>query len=161
MTGHAQNPATCRRKVAPPSGSADINIEAVPRGKGMNRKRILIVDDEPYLTSLVAQALKKRGHAPEVARDGKLGLAAARREPADLIITDFQMPACDGLSMAKQLKASSETADVPIIMLTGRGHRISPTEQAQTNIKAMVPKPFSMRELLARVDETLQENKAA
>lgn len=123
--------------------------------------RILLVDDEPYLTSLVAQALQKRGDNPEVARDGNAGLAAARRARPDLIVTDLQMPGCDGLTMAKQLKQDAQTADVPLIMLSARGHRVPPSEQGQTNIRSIVAKPFSMKQLLAQIDEVLAERNAA
>ncbi|HMO24641.1 MAG TPA: response regulator [Tepidisphaeraceae bacterium] len=126
----------------------------------MSAQRILLVDDEPYLTSLVSQALQKRGDKPEVVRDGNAGFAAARRERPDLIVTDFQMPGGDGLSMAKQLKQDAHAADIPLIMLSGRGHRVPPSEQMQTNIRAIVAKPFSMKQLLAQIDEVLAERNA-
>jgi DNA-binding response OmpR family regulator len=127
----------------------------------MAKLRVLLVDDEPYLTALVAQALTKRGDSARITCNGREALAATANEAFDLVITDYQMPVCTGLELATQLKAAPFTANTPVIMLTARGHRISPTEQARTNIKWIVAKPFSMRELLMRIDETFNESAAA
>ncbi|HEV7298861.1 MAG TPA: response regulator [Tepidisphaeraceae bacterium] len=127
----------------------------------MSNRHFLLVDDEAYLTTLVAQALKKRGDTVEVARDGNLAIAAVRQRRPDLIITDYQMPNCDGLTMATRLRQSPETMHIPLIMLSGRGHRITPAEQAQTNIQRILEKPFSMRELMTVLDEVLATHAAA
>jgi CheY-like chemotaxis protein len=75
----------------------------------------------------------------------------------DLICSDFQMPLMSGLELAERLKATAETAHIPILMLTARGHRITPTQLAQTNIRTMLAKPFSARELVAKLQEVAFE----
>ncbi len=115
--------------------------------------KLLVVDDEPYLTELVAQSLERAGYAVTVCSDGEEALEAARRERPDLIVSDYQMPLMDGFALAVRLKETAETSHIPVIMLTARGHRLSPTELARTNIRELMPKPFSARQLKARIVE--------
>jgi two-component system phosphate regulon response regulator PhoB len=119
----------------------------------MASPKLLVVDDEPYLTELVAQSLERAGYSVFVANDGEEGFEAACRESPDLIVTDYQMPVTDGFSLACRLKETGQTANVPLIMLTARGHRLSPTDLARTNIKQMLAKPFSARQLKALIEE--------
>jgi DNA-binding response OmpR family regulator len=119
----------------------------------MASPKLLVVDDEPYLTELVAQSLERAGYSVVVANDGEEGFEAACREKPDLIVTDYQMPIIDGFTLACRLKETAETANVPLIMLTARGHRLSPTDLARTNIKQMLAKPFSARQLKALIEE--------
>jgi DNA-binding response OmpR family regulator len=127
----------------------------------MAQLNFLLVDDEPYLTTLVAQALTKRGDLATIANNGRDAMALATSQRFDLIVSDFQMPICNGLELATQLRQAPKTANIPVILLTARGHRITPTMQAATNIKWIVSKPFSMRELLTRIDEVFKESLAA
>jgi len=121
----------------------------------MGTKQVLVVDDELYVTTVLAQKLRQGGHVVRSASDGEEGVAAALDVVPNLIITDFQMPLMTGLEMAARLRETATTAAVPILMLTARGHRVTPAELAATNIKAVLPKPFSIRQLLAKVDELL------
>jgi CheY-like chemotaxis protein len=104
---------------------------------GLNGCTILVADDERYITTTIS--LKLRVHWP------------------DVICTDYRMPLMSGLQFAKRLLASPATAHIPVVMLTTRGHRMSPTEAAQTNIRALLGKPFSTRELLAKLQEVVLE----
>ena len=123
---------------------------------------IIIADDEPHLTHIVAFNLRKAGLTVHVAVNGAECVKLATASAPDLIVSDFQMPVLDGLSACIQLKADVRTAHVPVIMLTARGHRIMPEELARTNIKALLPKPFSARDLLAKIGEVLAtQTKAA
>lgn len=119
----------------------------------MDVPKLLVVDDEPYLTELVAQSLERAGYAVVVASDGEEGFDAALRELPNLIITDYQMPVTDGFALACRLKDTPQTSHIPLIMLTARGHRLTPTDLAKTNIKQMLPKPFSARQLKQLVQE--------
>jgi CheY-like chemotaxis protein len=85
---------------------------------------------------------------------------AAKKRP-NLIITDYQMPIMNGLTACIQLKQNPITADIPILMLTARGHRLSPEELSQTNIRLMMPKPFSVREVIAQVENLLHAAQTA
>jgi two-component system phosphate regulon response regulator PhoB len=119
----------------------------------MKRTSILLVDDEPYLTFMVGSRLRERGADVRIAANGEEALRMAREQRPDLVITDFQMLRMSGLDLAKTLRSQNETADVPIIMLTSRAHRVSPQELAATCIKHLVAKPFSFRELVPLVAE--------
>ncbi len=119
----------------------------------MQRTSILLVYDEPYLTFMVGSRLRERGAEVRIASNGEEALRMAQEQRPDLVITDFQMPRVSGLDMAKAMRARNETADVPIIMLTSRAHRVSPQELAATSIKHLVAKPFSFRELVPLVAE--------
>jgi DNA-binding response OmpR family regulator len=121
----------------------------------MGHGQILVVDDEVYVTTMLAQKLRASGHAVRCAGDGEEGFAAALEVVPDLIVTDFQMPLLSGLEMAKRLRQTPGTAGVPLLMLTARGHRIEAAELAATNIRQMLPKPFSMRSLTAAVEALL------
>ena len=122
--------------------------------------RVLIVDDERYLTSIVSLKLRQAGYEVEVTGDGEEALVAAREAAAagrgfDVIVTDFQMPIMSGLDLCQQLKAEPATANVPVVMLTARGHEIPPGETDTTNIRSLMAKPFSARELVEKVREIL------
>lgn len=119
----------------------------------MTRTSILLVDDEPYLTFMVGSRLRERGADVRIAASADEALKMAAERRPDLIITDFQMPRMSGLDMARALRSKPATADVPLIMLTSRAHRVSAQELATTSIKHLVAKPFSFRELVPLVAE--------
>ena len=119
----------------------------------MTAKTIIIADDEPHLTHIVAYNLRKAGLTVHVANNGAECVKLATAAPPDLIVSDYQMPILDGLQACMKLRADPRTAAVPVIMLTARGHRISPEDLAKTNIQGLLPKPFSARDLLAKIEE--------
>jgi len=114
---------------------------------------ILVADDEAYVTTVVGAQLRRRGYEVIVAGDGQEALALAQEHHPDLIVSDYQMPLVSGLEMAMQLRKDARTCDIPIIMMTARGHRLRPSELAQTNIQCLQSKPFSIKELLSKVEE--------
>jgi two-component system, OmpR family, alkaline phosphatase synthesis response regulator PhoP len=118
-------------------------------------KRIILVDDEAYVTTTLASKLRKVGHEVSVASNGEEGLALVTRNPPDLLITDFEMPLMSGYEMSVKLKSQPGTDEVPVLMLTARGHQLTPTELAKTNIRMLFAKPFSARELVATVQSIL------
>lgn len=124
-------------------------------------KRIIVADDEAYIRATLSTKLKQAGHDVSVATDGADALSQATQHPPDLVVTDFQMPGLSGYEMAVQLKEQPSTRDVPVIMITARGHILSPEELARTNIKHLLSKPFSSREVLTRVSELLDPPKNA
>ena len=89
------------------------------------------------------------------ATNGVDALRLAREHHPDLVVTDLQMPGGDGLSLCLKLNEQPDTAAIPVIMLTGRGYKVPPSDLVRTNIKSMVPKPFSPRQLLGKVREFL------
>jgi two-component system phosphate regulon response regulator PhoB len=116
---------------------------------------ILVADDEPHIRLVVSQRLREAGFTVIEARDGEEALELAQATPPDLVITDFQMPLLSGVELCMALRARKATAHVPAIMLTARGHAVKPDNLSQTNVKELMSKPFSARELLVRVQRVL------
>lgn len=121
----------------------------------MGSRTVVIADDEPHLVHILAYSLKKAGIVVETAANGAECVELAVRLRPDLIVSDYQMPMLDGLGACIKLKQDIRTAGIPVIMLTARGHRLTPEELAQTSIAAVLPKPFSARVLLAKIEEVL------
>ncbi|MGD8737202.1 MAG: response regulator transcription factor [Anaerolineae bacterium] len=115
--------------------------------------RILIVDDEPPIVDLLAYNLKRAHHEVLIARDGQEALDVAQREQPDLIILDLMLPVVDGLEVCRALRRQR---DVPIIMLTARDGEIDRVVGLEMGADDYVVKPFSVRELMARVKSVLR-----
>lgn len=125
--------------------------------------KVLIADDESHVTYMLAMKFKRPDVEVLTANDGEEAYELACTHRPNLIVTDFQMPVLTGYEMAVKLRENFETTNIPLIMLTGRGHRLSPTDLAKTNIQHLVPKPFSARDLLERAAEFIsvyQDNAA-
>jgi DNA-binding response OmpR family regulator len=115
--------------------------------------RILIVDDEPPIVDMLAYNLKRANYEVLIARDGEEALAQARREQPDLIILDLMLPRLDGLEVCRALRRER---DVPIIMLTARDAEVDRVVGLELGADDYVVKPFSVRELMARVKNVLR-----
>jgi CheY-like chemotaxis protein len=125
---------------------------------GARIRRIFVADDEPYVTTILASKLRLMGAHVTTCSDGEETFARAAENPPDLIITDYQMPVMSGFEMSLRLRQDPRTQSVPVIMLTARGHHLTEAQVAKTNIKAMFAKPFSAKEVLAKVHELLGPN---
>jgi two-component system response regulator RegX3 len=110
--------------------------------------RVLIVEDEPGLAESVRYALESEGFEVMVAPTGLNGLDAARRSGPDLVLLDLMLPEMSGLDVCRQIRASS---DVPIIMLTAKDSEADKVTGLELGADDYMTKPFSMRELIARV----------
>jgi two-component system response regulator VicR len=115
--------------------------------------RILVVDDEPPIVEILAYNLKRANYEVFVARDGEEALDKARRELPDLIILDLMLPRLDGLEVCRALRRER---DVPIIMLTARDEEVDRVVGLELGADDYVVKPFSVRELMARVKNVLR-----
>jgi two-component system response regulator VicR len=115
--------------------------------------KILIVDDEPPIVDLLSYNLKRANYEVVVARDGELAIKQARQEQPDLIILDLMLPQLDGLEVCRILRRER---DVPIIMLTARDAEVDRVVGLELGADDYVVKPFSVRELLARVKNVLR-----
>lgn len=124
----------------------------------MNNKTILVVDDEPHITHVLALKLRSAGYTVETAGDGEEGFDMARQIQPDLIITDLQMPYLTGLEMCQKLRTAPETSKIPALLLTARGYGLSPEDLATTNILEMLTKPFGPREVLEKVNAVLSDH---
>jgi CheY-like chemotaxis protein len=121
---------------------------------------ILIADDEHYIRAVVATKLRGAGFTVVEARDGEEALDLAGESVPDLVVTDLQMPWCNGVELCAHLKQREATATTPAVLLTARGHLCSPEELAATNIRAVIAKPFSASQLVETVRRLLAERGA-
>lgn len=126
-----------------------------------DRPRVLVVDDEAHIVHVVTLKLQNAGFEVITASDGEEGLAVATDQLPDLIVTDYQMPFVSGLEMCTRLRQQEQTSHIPALMLTARGFSIPPQDLAQTNIRQVLSKPFSPRDILARVQELIDRPEAA
>jgi two-component system alkaline phosphatase synthesis response regulator PhoP len=116
--------------------------------------RILIVDDEPEMVRGLADNLRFEGYHAVTATNGEEGLALALREAPDLILLDIMMPRLSGWDVCRELRQRG--IDVPIIMLTARGQEADRVQGLELGADDYLSKPFSLRELLARVRAVLR-----
>jgi two-component system alkaline phosphatase synthesis response regulator PhoP len=120
----------------------------------MMKTRILIVEDEPAMVAGLRDNFEYEGYDVISAQDGVAGLERALAEHPDLVVLDVMMPRMSGLDVCKQLKAKRPS--LPIIMLTARGQEIDKVVGLELGADDYVTKPFSIRELLARVKAVLR-----
>ena len=111
-------------------------------------KQILIIDDDIELCELLAEYLTSEKFTPTCVHSGKTGLSAALEGKFDLIILDIMLPEMNGLEVLKQLRTSS---NIPVIMLTARGDEVDRILGLELGADDYLPKPFSPRELIARI----------
>ena len=117
---------------------------------------ILVVEDDRDIAELVAHTLRKAGHEAEIASSGTAALARVRTAPPDLLVLDVMLPGMDGLMVCQALRADPATAAIPIIMLTARAEEAERIEGLELGADDYVTKPFSPRELTARVAALLR-----
>jgi len=118
---------------------------------------ILVVDDEPHITEVVHDYLKQAGYRVLTASDGQTALTLARHEHPDLLVLDLMLPGgLDGLDVCRRLRQDPGLADVPIIMLTARVEETDKLIGLELGADDYVTKPFSPRELVARVRAVLR-----
>src|SRR5438128_10458415 len=116
-------------------------------------KTVMVVDDEPKIVQLARDYLEHAGFAVVVAHDGKAALATARAAKPDLVVLDLGLPELDGLDVARRLRGES---NVPIVMLTGRSEESDKLVGLELGADDYVTKPFSPKELVARVRAVLR-----
>ena len=117
--------------------------------------RILVVDDEPAIVDMLAYNLERANFRVAIARDGEEALAKAQQQQPDLIILDLMLPRLDGLEVCRALRRER---DVPIIMLTARDSEVDRVVGLELGADDYVVKPFSVRELMARVKSVLRRS---
>ncbi len=117
----------------------------------MPRERILVVDDEPSIASLVAQALKRKGYECSSAHDGDEALEVITQTHPDLVILDLMLPGMDGWEVCRRVKSDPELKNTPILMLTARRDEEDLVAGLEIGADDYMKKPFSLPELGARV----------
>ncbi|HVH13250.1 MAG TPA: response regulator, partial [Longimicrobium sp.] len=116
-----------------------------------NGARVVLADDNTDMRGYVARLLTQQGYRVEAVSDGMEALAAARREAPDLVLSDVMMPGMDGFELLDALRADTGLREVPVILLSARAGEESRIEGMRTGADDYLTKPFSARELLARV----------
>jgi DNA-binding response OmpR family regulator len=119
----------------------------------MKRARVLVVDDEADIRSLVAELLRRAGHDVVEAENGRAGLRSLHAVPPDLVLLDVSMPDMDGWQTLERIR---DLSDVPVLMLTARGDELERVRGLQAGADDYVVKPFGRQELLARVQALLR-----
>ena len=121
-------------------------------------KHILVVDDEADLVELVSYNLRKDGFIVDSASDGETALTKVRKGKYDLAILDLMLPGIQGMELCRILRNDSKTARLPIIMLTAKGEEVDRIVGLEMGADDYMTKPFSPRELIARVKAVLRRS---
>ena len=124
----------------------------------VKRERILVVEDEPDILEVIRHNLAREGFRVTPSRDGEQGLESARKEAPDLILLDLMLPGLDGLGLCRRLRRQSS---LPILFLSARGTEDDTVAGLEEGADDYVAKPFSPRELMARVHALLRRAGAA
>jgi len=120
------------------------------------KDKILIVDDEKDIVKMIEYNLKKEGYRTVACYDGEDAIEAARKEHPDLMVLDLMLPVMDGLEVCRALKKEPPTAKIPIIMLTAKRQESDKVVGLELGADDYMTKPFSPRELLARIKAVLR-----
>ncbi|MBW7837006.1 MAG: phosphate regulon transcriptional regulator PhoB [Sphingomonadales bacterium] len=123
--------------------------------------RLLLIEDDLSLTELIRYNLEQEGFAVTVTTDGEDGLAQALEMPPDLIILDWMLPSLSGIEICRRLRRAPATANVPVIMLTARAEEADRVRGLDTGADDYLTKPFSPRELIARIHAILRRIRPA
>ena len=120
-------------------------------------KKILVVDDEPFIVQMVTSRLKAAGYETISASDGEEGLAKAHSENPDLIILDIMMPKMDGFAVCATLKQDERYQKIPVILFTAKaGEEARQIGLEDCGADDYLPKPFEAQTLLAKISEFLK-----
>src|SRR5688572_4968913 len=118
--------------------------------------QILVVEDDPDIAQLIGHYLEKAGHTVEFLSSGAAVMPAVRRRPPDLVVLDLMLPELDGLMICQAMRTDPQTAAIPIIMVTARGEEADRIAGLELGADDYVTKPFSAKELAARVGALLR-----
>jgi two-component system phosphate regulon response regulator PhoB len=127
----------------------------------MNRGRLLLVEDDPALAELLIWNFRREEFSVQHTPDGEEALLLAQEAAPDLVLLDWMIEGLSGLEVCRRLRRLPETANVPIIMLTARGEEADRVRGLETGADDYVTKPFSPRELVARVGAVLRRVRPA
>ncbi len=129
------------------------NVQSIEGSKGV-MQRILVIDDDPAVTSLLKRGLSYEGFAVDTAKSGAEGLAIARERPSDLVILDVMMPGLNGFEVLQRLRTADE--QLPVLMLTARDAPGDQVQGLESGADDYVIKPFTFEVLVARVHALLR-----
>ncbi len=122
----------------------------------MNRKKIVIIEDEPDILEVLSYNLKREGFVVNSALDGDTGLALVRKEKPDMVLLDLMLPGTDGIKICSSIKNDNELLHTLVIMVTAKGEESDVVLGLGVGADDYISKPFSPRELVARVKAVLR-----
>jgi CheY-like chemotaxis protein len=122
--------------------------------------RVLVVDDEPDLISLLVDQLTALGHDVIVARDGVQGVQEALARRPDVVLTDVIMPFMDGPEMLERLRAEPETRGIPVIALSALTDSKTRARMSSLGVRCFLGKPYSLKELASQIQNAVSSTKA-
>lgn len=120
-------------------------------------KKILIIEDEPELVSVLKQRLEKCSFSVDSALDGQVGLTKAKKQKPDVILLDLMMPQVDGYEVCYELKNNPDTKDIIIIVVSAQASKENQKEILSRGANAFLEKPFEPSELVELIQNLLQE----
>jgi len=126
-----------------------------------DRPHVLVVEDEAPIVELLRYNLEKSGYAVSVAADGEEALLQVAENPPDVILLDWMLPKKSGIEVCRQLRARQDTQTLPIILLTARGEEADRIHGLDTGADDYIVKPFSLKELEARLKAVLRRSHPA
>lgn len=124
----------------------------------MKNKKVLVADDEVHIVQVVAMKLRNNGFDVITADNGDDAYRLCCEEKPDIIIADHLMPGLTGIEMIEKVRDTPGFENIPVIILTARGFAIDDEKEAKLNIAECISKPFSPKELLAHVENVLQDS---
>ncbi len=122
----------------------------------MSQPHVLIIEDEPAQREVLSYNLSAEGYRVSTAADGEKGLLSVEEDAPDMIVLDWMLPHVSGIEICRQLKARSETRNIPIIMLSARSEEVDKVRGLETGADDYVVKPYTVAELMARVRTQLR-----
>jgi two-component system phosphate regulon response regulator PhoB len=127
----------------------------------VSRPRVLVVEDEEALTTLLEYNLKREDFDVALAQDGEEALAMIEDEPPDIVVLDWMLPKVSGIEVCRRLRTRPETRNIPIVMLTARAEETDRVRGLETGADDYITKPFSTAELIARLRAVLRRIRPA
>ncbi len=125
-------------------------------------KKVLLCDDEVHILRAAEIKISRAGYEVQTAYDGQEAWELIQKNPPDVLVTDLQMPRCDGLELTARIRACERVRDLPILMLTAKGFELPRQELIEKwGIIDILPKPFSPRELVRLIDKIVGNEPAA
>ena len=119
-------------------------------------KKVLVIEDEKDIQELLEHYLRREGFQVQSAGDGEAGLRKVKQEKFDMILLDLMLPRMDGLEVCRILRSQPSTAPIPLIMVTAKGEEVDRVVGLELGADDYITKPFSPRELVARVKALLR-----
>src|SRR5262249_14429906 len=163
--GETDSSPDLRVRSGPPRHAGPGRARAAHRhcGRGAaarhHMNRILVVEDDRDIADLIVHYLANAGHEAQILTNGAEAMGAARRTPPDVLILDRMLPGADGLEICRAMRGDPATAGIPIIMLTARAEESDRIVGLELGADDYVTKPFSPKELVARVNALLRRTK--